>query len=111
MRGDYGYVAVIRDVWRFSNHCPVTLRCYRRSFHPLLLVPLQHALTGLERRRLNAGARAGNGTAKAAGKDFCPCHRLAPSRGPSRERSEEHTSELQSQKRISYAVFCLKKTK
>src|SRR3546814_7970952 len=26
-------------------------------------------------------------------------------------RSEEHTSELQSQMRISYAVFCLKKTK
>src|SRR3546814_7628548 len=28
---------------------------------------------------------------------------------PSRERSEEHTSELQSLMRISYAVFCLKK--
>src|SRR3546814_3330105 len=27
------------------------------------------------------------------------------------ERSEEHTSELQSLLRISYAVFCLKKTK
>src|SRR3546814_10221872 len=27
------------------------------------------------------------------------------------ERSEEHTSELQSLMRISYAVFCLKKTK
>src|SRR3546814_1320067 len=27
------------------------------------------------------------------------------------ERSEEHTSELQSLRRISYAVFCLKKTK
>src|SRR3546814_5910967 len=27
------------------------------------------------------------------------------------ERSEEHTSELQSLKRISYAVFCLKKKK
>src|SRR3546814_2043733 len=27
------------------------------------------------------------------------------------ERSEEHTSELQSIMRISYAVFCLKKTK
>src|SRR3546814_1555049 len=27
----------------------------------------------------------------------------------SRERSEEHTSELQSLMRISYAVFCLKK--
>src|SRR3546814_6054304 len=28
-----------------------------------------------------------------------------------KERSEEHTSELQSLMRISYAVFCLKKTK
>src|SRR3546814_1906982 len=28
----------------------------------------------------------------------------------SRSRSEEHTSELQSLMRISYAVFCLKKT-
>src|SRR3546814_2275234 len=28
---------------------------------------------------------------------------------PSRTRSEEHTSELQSLMRISYAVFCLKK--
>src|SRR3546814_7157800 len=30
---------------------------------------------------------------------------------PVRQRSEEHTSELQSLMRISYAVFCLKKTK
>src|SRR3546814_5242003 len=30
---------------------------------------------------------------------------------PSLERSEEHTSELQSLMRISYAVFCLKKKK
>src|SRR3546814_2354393 len=30
---------------------------------------------------------------------------------PSRRRSEEHTSELQSLMRISYAVFCLKKKK
>src|SRR3546814_5010815 len=29
--------------------------------------------------------------------------------GPRRHRSEEHTSELQSLMRISYAVFCLKK--
>src|SRR3546814_3168241 len=28
---------------------------------------------------------------------------------PERQRSEEHTSELQSLMRISYAVFCLKK--
>src|SRR3546814_7619134 len=30
---------------------------------------------------------------------------------PERLRSEEHTSELQSLMRTSYAVFCLKKTK
>src|SRR3546814_2012663 len=32
-------------------------------------------------------------------------------RGHATERSEEHTSELQSLMRISYAVFCLKKKK
>src|SRR3546814_8916513 len=32
-------------------------------------------------------------------------------RGDARGRSEEHTSELQSLMRISYAVFCLKKKK
>src|SRR3546814_9669827 len=31
--------------------------------------------------------------------------------GDARNRSEEHTSELQSLMRISYAVFCLKKKK
>src|SRR3546814_10515207 len=37
--------------------------------------------------------------------------RLFFNRGPSFLRSEEHTSELQSLMRISYAVFCLKKKK
>src|SRR3546814_6919919 len=36
---------------------------------------------------------------------------LAKSGGVSGERSEEHTSELQSLMRISYDVFCLKKKK
>src|SRR3546814_2153112 len=48
-----------------------------------------------------------------------PAHRVASSsaasccraRGRQQERSEEHTSELQSLMRISYAVFCLKKKK
>ena len=35
----------------------------------------------------------------------------SPALGISTSRSEEHTSELQSQFRISYAVFCLKKKK
>src|SRR3546814_3629555 len=37
--------------------------------------------------------------------------RVRNSPGESRFRSEEHTSELQSLMRISYAVFCLKKKK
>src|SRR3546814_9194590 len=50
------------------------------------------------------------------------CHGAAGAAGPERDdqhepeqaaegRSEEHTSELQSLMRISYAVFCLKKKK
>src|SRR3546814_1538372 len=35
--------------------------------------------------------------------------RVRPCRDRPRSRSEEHTSELQSLMRISYAVFCLKK--
>src|SRR3546814_8829297 len=46
--------------------------------------------------------------------NFQPLRRL-PARliglGVRRERSEEHTSELQSLMRISYAVHCLKKIK
>src|SRR3546814_4016312 len=42
----------------------------------------------------------------------CPQHgRLMSGQLPSARRSEEHTSELQSLMRISYAVFCLKKKK
>src|SRR3546814_6451170 len=46
---------------------------------------------------------------------FCPRGVTGPPRAPWRSarrrsaRSEEHTSELQSLMRISYAVFCLKK--
>src|SRR3546814_1042631 len=36
---------------------------------------------------------------------------LSDDRRPRSARSEEHTSELQSLMRISYAVFCLKKKK
>src|SRR3546814_9008636 len=36
-------------------------------------------------------------------------HQIIHVRSPKLFRSEEHTSELKSQMRISYAVFCLKK--
>src|SRR3546814_1389862 len=63
------------------------------------------------------GAERHDGIGVAAGAAI-PVHRLAV-RGVFEnaadaipvERSEEHTSELQSLMRISYAVFCLKKKK
>src|SRR3546814_5065467 len=48
-------------------------------------------------------------TDKAVGAAEKPSAALRAGRGSS--RSEEHTSELQSLMRISYAVFCLKKKK
>src|SRR3546814_2435338 len=43
--------------------------------------------------------------------DAKPFHLRRRHRADAVERSEEHTSELQSLMRISYAVFCLKKKK
>src|SRR3546814_2433290 len=48
-----------------------------------------------------------SGRAETRGRQLCELLKeLIP-----RQRSEEHTSELQSLMRISYAVFCLKKKK
>src|SRR3546814_2024313 len=68
------------------------------------------------------GRRRRRGVGREAGDPFGPWRELADrfqERGigfgsracGDRERSEEHTSELQSLMRISYAVFCLKKKK
>src|SRR5213075_3441947 len=46
-----------------------------------------------------------------SGRAFGGEHRIAGQWLARRERSEEHTSELQSRLVISYAVFCLKKKK
>src|SRR3546814_2006389 len=63
--------------------------------------------------------RAGIDGNRAPDATFCraqarrPAHRFRPAWQGARltDRSEEHTSELQSLMRISYAVFCLKKKK
>src|SRR3546814_7303241 len=47
--------------------------------------------------------------ARPAARPRQPPEGVKTSRKPSVPRSEEHTSELQSLMRISYAVFCLKK--
>src|SRR3546814_1319030 len=58
-------------------------------------------------RRLHAIQLAGLAPAPSAG---APCGAAAvEAKETKKPRSEEHTSELQSLMRISYAVFCLKK--
>src|SRR3546814_4005191 len=63
-------------------------------------------------RRLAVGLPAEDAAAKGRaygdGGSELACRAIAQ---PRRLRSEEHTSELQSLMRISYAVFCLKKKK
>src|SRR3546814_3381556 len=60
-------------------------------------------LVGLVHQRRQAGAGGADRDAEARGG--------AEAGGDAAGRSEEHTSELQSLMRISYAVFCLKKKK
>src|SRR3546814_3635130 len=62
---------------------------------PLALAEQRIGVGGLARRRLVHGAKDQDVAAEAG--------------GDRPDRSEEHTSELQSLMRISYAVFCLKK--
>src|SRR3546814_7341690 len=50
------------------------------------------------------GSKGGRATGGRRGRHGCRRGRIR-----SKRRSEEHTSELQSLMRISYAVFCLKK--
>src|SRR3546814_8989477 len=85
------------DTTLFRSHGDAVHREHRE---PVLLVVVagviavrafqRHFVAGIERRRRALGHRGRHG-ARVAG------------------RSEEHTSELQSLMRISYAVFCWKK--
>src|SRR3546814_10086331 len=63
-------------------------------------------------RRARRASRAPHSTRGDRGRARWPADRTARPRAAtagSSTRSEEHTSELQSLMRISYAVFCLKK--
>src|SRR3546814_8364056 len=74
---------------------------------------LEHRLgaaVGKARRMAAVGAHRHRGEAQEAEQDPEQTHGRQ-SRRVASERSEEHTSELQSLIRISYAVFCLKKKK
>src|SRR3546814_1966911 len=78
---------LVAPPYRHPGHCPG----HHRIPADFLLRPPDSHLAGLRRHR--------NGRHRAVG---------ARPPGP---RSEEHTSELQSLMRISYAVFCSKKKK
>src|SRR3546814_6879145 len=74
----------------------------------------------VRKNRQKHGEQQQDTIGRSASHAFAPLVRLAHVPGGhhekagqrrQRERSEEHTSELQSLMRISYAVFCLKKKK
>src|SRR3546814_1390969 len=78
---------------------------------------LRHAALCGYRHRQRTGHGKDGGAEQSSLAHRCISPRSAPPRGRistvthDRCRSEEHTSELQSLMRISYAVFCLKKKK
>src|SRR3546814_1195814 len=88
-----------------SPACPRTARARRRRPVPGISV------SGRNSRRVErpVPARGIERPAQGAGRGTAVGRRI-PEAG-ARARSEEHTSELQSLMRISYAVFCLKKKK
>src|SRR3546814_16135981 len=97
----------------FFNDTPTTeIYTY---LHPLTLhaaLPIYHVLVVVRVAvfmRLDLGIRVERQRARLAVADLY----AGVGRDPCRVdvRSEEHTSELQSLMRISYAVFCLKKKK
>src|SRR3546814_4408738 len=103
-----------------SSTRPDTLFPYTTLFrsagahHERVRRPCRHLRAGRnESRAENTGGRASPGESAAAtgarggGMISVASHRR--SARPASSRSEEHTSELQSLMRISYAVFCLKK--
>src|SRR3546814_7429396 len=59
----------------------------------------------------DVGAKATQSCARAIHTAAMTPQSIVAGNSNSSERSEEHTSELQSLMRISYAVFCLKKKK
>src|SRR3546814_7654431 len=98
--------ALVTGVQTCALPIPLRARCEPRPG------PDAHATIGC-RGAARAGSRLAPETSGAT-PDHClrggaagSSHR--PRSAPGADRSEEHTSELQSLMRISYAVFCLKK--
>src|SRR3546814_4846880 len=84
----------------------------RRALHPARRIAGREALRQLLVNELLAYAHGFAGFLRHTGNIVVVGlvgSGMAGASGPGKVRSEEHTSELQSIMRISYAVFCLKK--
>src|SRR3546814_3708853 len=94
--------ADLRNEFRALDNCPDSNSIEALSAAITVSTPTSCANSCCHRRRASV-------THVRACFSF-PCARLIDASCICRNRSEEHTSELQSLMRISYAVFCLKKT-
>src|SRR3546814_1930658 len=101
--------------WRRATAARYARALIRRFAPPSPATQEKGCLSGVG--RLRAGRRVGpqplldRGAIAGAQQGGRACAQLAQVAGSDGVRSEEHTSELQSLMRISYAVFCLQKKK
>src|SRR3546814_19358519 len=101
----------------YSSICFLIIRRPPRSTRTDTLFPdttlFRSAAAGTVRRRIEEGALIGTLVYDMVDGELAADLALDRKRGVEDDRllgrSEEHTSELQSLMRISYAVFCLKK--
>src|SRR3546814_7809381 len=91
-----------------SDVCSSDLTCerFRSSRH----TSMPETFGSITSSSTTSGRTASN-ISSAASPSLATCTRKPSRDSPTVRRSEEHTSELQSLMRISYAVFCLKKKK
>src|SRR3546814_2693484 len=98
--------------WRIKN---LLTGAGTECFKALVDLQRQHKKLTKLQKKLDEGEEAALEMAKTNVKELFSAHIDAMKTGGELDdllnRSEEHTSELQSLMRISYAVFCLKKKK
>src|SRR3546814_8767677 len=90
-----------------AEHAGTRLPCLTQGVY-LQAVGPRRALPGDTGEKFGSGRGRRDGAGPVDGRSAAPA--VGSSDLCSVWRSEEHTSELQSLMRISYAVFCLKKT-
>src|SRR3546814_4780315 len=96
----FPYTTLFRSDGRAACYTAVTMRHLQRG--------MKRRVLHLDRTGSAASGDVGRGSRAAVPRD---CHGAVRGDHVLPVRSEEHTSELQSLMRISYAVFCLKKKK